>query len=308
MTDIKPWENKIQIDEQSVKDILHLNVPDIEVDTISLLGEGWDNTTWLVNNQWCFRLPKHKESAVLLKNEMRVLSNLLDFGLSVPKPRWVCNEPRQYPFPFYGHLLLKGATADRCRLSYSERTALSEPIACFLKKLHSIPTSQMINLGVQYDQINRLDVSDRYPKTKERLAYLDKHRIVEGSDIYLNYFERHLSLKVPDDTVLGHGDFYARHIMLNDDKQLSGIIDWGDSELMHPSIDLAIVYQFLPKVAHKTFWSVYGSVSEITMTLAKLRAIYSSVTLCWYAHQVSDEDLMQEGKSGLALLREVLDA
>lgn len=306
MTDAKPWESKIQLNKQAVKNIIRLNVPTIEVDEVSLLGEGWDNITWLVNNKWCFRLPKHKDAAVLLQNEIRILSNLPDLEFAIPRPQWICHEPQQYPFLFYGHLLLKGVTTDRCELHNLERKALSPSIARFLKKLHSICTSHMINLGVQYDQLNRLKVSHRYEQVKERFAYLNKYQITENSDIYLHYFKRHLSLKIPSDTVIGHGDLYARHIVLNHDKQLSGVIDWGDAELMHPAVDLAIIYQFLPLSAHTAFWRIYGAVSETTVILAKLRAIYSSVTLCWYAHQVNDVDLLKEGKTGLALLKEVL--
>ena len=111
---------------------------------------------------------------------------------------------------------------------------------------------------------------------------------------------------VPEHYVLAHGDLYARHLLLDEDRKLTGIIDWGDSELIHPAVDLAIVYLFLPKSSHDMFWHIYGDVDQQTHTLAMLRAIFSLVTTCWYSHQISDESLLSESLIGLEMLRDSL--
>lgn len=79
----------------------------------------------------------------------------------------------------------------------------------------------------------------------------------------------------------------------------------GDSELIHPAIDLAIVYQYLLKEAHLIFWNIYGKVEDNIHIIAILRAIYSSVTITWYAHQVSDISLLNEGILSLKMINEV---
>ena len=106
--------------------------------------------------------------------------------------------------------------------------------------------------------------------------------------------------------MLAHDDFYPRHLLLNNDRTLSGVIDWGDSELIHPAVDLAIAYLFLPKSCHDAFWNIYGSVDEQTQLLSKLRAIFSLVTSCWYSHKIADRHLFAESLAGFEILRENL--
>ncbi len=72
---------------------------------------------------------------------------------------------------------------------------------------------------------------------------------------------------------------------------------------MSPAVDLRMVYQFLPQSAQQVFWDEYGLVSEQIQQAAKLGAIYSSITIVWYAHQVGDQSLLTEGLTGLSFLR-----
>ena len=95
-------------------------------------------------------------------------------------------------------------------------------------------------------------------------------------------------------------------MLLDNKKTLNSVIDWGDSELIHPAVDLAIVYLFLPNACHNEFWDVYGNVDEQTQMLSKLRAIFSLVTTCWYSHRISDGSLLNESLVGLEILRDNL--
>ena len=42
--------------EKDVRYLLQINFPKLAVDTISALGDGWDNTTWLINQERVFRI------------------------------------------------------------------------------------------------------------------------------------------------------------------------------------------------------------------------------------------------------------
>ncbi len=70
----RPWESKNITSADHAAEIINANVPNIEINDIKLLGEGWDNTTWIINNGSCFRFPKHEQAARLLSNEINILS------------------------------------------------------------------------------------------------------------------------------------------------------------------------------------------------------------------------------------------
>ncbi len=298
----KPWEKQNISSHLEARKIINVNFPELKIDQVNLLGEGWDNTTWLVNGHLCFRFPKHEEAATLLLNEIKVLSQSLELNLNIPSPGHICMSPKQFEYPFYAHSFIDGITADKANLSPIERSCIAKPLAIFLKKLHTYPIDSCLTEGINYDQIGRLDVKPRFAQVKDRLEYLYKHKVFTNSFEMVDIYEQHINTIIPKHFVLGHGDLYAKHLIISKAKELVGVIDWGDSELLHPAVDLAIVYQFLPKEAHQKFWDIYGTVDSNSLELAKLRAIYSSVTISWYAHQVQDTSLMKEGILSLRMI------
>jgi len=308
MSKHRPWQQKKALTEKDVNYLLGINFPDLEVETLSALGEGWDNTTWLINQEWVFRLPKHPEAAQLLVNEMNILACLPKLNVYYPKPEFICLEPKAFTYPFYGHRYLQGISADRANLIFNERLSLASELGTFLKQLHAFPIEQAKALGIGFDQIGRADVKKCFSQFQARLNYLMQHELVKNTTLLMDAFKINLNTKVPENWVLGHGDLYARHLLLDKDKKLSAVIDWGDCELLSPAIDLGIVYQFLPCSAHPLFWEAYGNVEQTICTFARLRAIYSSVTIAWYAHQIQDKCLLAEGLLGLQLISEAIKA
>ena len=308
MTNSKPWQQQKALTDNGVRCILQINFPKLTVDMISFLGDGWDNTTWLVNREWVFRLPKHPEAATLLCHEIKTLPHLPELNVNYPKPEFICLEPQSFDYPFYGHRYLQGTHADGAHLRIDDRIALSRELGCFLKQLHSFPLGKAKALGIGFDQIERANLKKRLAPTKERFHYLFQHALVANPSFFIKAFECYLDIKVPEKVVLGHGDFYARHILLDDHKRLAAVIDWGDCERLSPAVDLRIVYQFLPVSAHQIFWDAYGNVDHAIRILAKLCAIYNAVTIAWYAHQVHDKSLLAEGLLGLDFISETIDA
>ena len=301
----KPWERNQDLTEKKASLIIQANFPKLNIKTIKLLGSGWDNTTWLINDEWVFRLPKHHEAATLIQNEINLLPNLPNLGVKIPLPEHICLKPKHYPFPIYGHQFIQGKSSDKANLSDGERIKLAKPIALFLKHLHSFSLEKASNLNIDYDRIGRLNVKARFEKLEFQINYLATQGLINKASLLIDYYKARIELEVPDTIVLGHGDFYARHILL-DDKQFRAVIDWGDSELLHPAVDLAIVYQFFPLEAHEHFWQTYGDVNQTTQTLAKLRAIYGASGMGWYAHCVNDKPLLKESVTSLERLSKVL--
>ena len=308
MENSKPWQLQKALTINDIRRILHINFPQLTVDNISFLGGGWDNTTWWINKAWVFRLPKHSGAAQLLRNEIKTLPHLPKLRVRYPKPRFICLEPEGFDYPFYGHRYLLGTHADGADLTSNNRIALAAELGHFLKQLHAFPVDKAKALGIGVDEIDRANLKKRLAPTKEHFHYLARHGLIANPNFFIKFFERYLDMKTPETVVLGHGDFYARHILLDDNKKLTAVIDWGDCELLSPAVDLRIVYQFLPLSAHQVFWDIYGNVGQTIQKLAQLCAIFSAVTIAWYVHQIQDLSLLGEELLGLKFISEAIDA
>jgi len=193
--------------------------------------------------------------------------------------------------------MLAGKTACRADLSELERTSLAPQLAKALKSLHAIPLSEIKPLHLPADQLQRMDVIYRRKLIAEHMqALLEQNLIAKNQELKINLLLAGLpeafSAKRP--LTLCHGDLYARHLIVNAEKNLVGLIDWGDVHRGDPAVDLAIVYGFLPAEAHADFWRVYGLVSEDTLTLARFRALYHSLSLLRYAQEIQDPELLRD--------------
>ena len=107
---------------------------------------------------------------------------------------------------------------------------------------------------------------------------------------------------MPRTDTLVHGDLYFRHLLVNTDNQLAGVIDWGDVHLGDPAIDLAIALTFLPPKAEEVFRRSYGPIAPLTWQIARLRALWHSVTVLLYGHDIEDADLVRESRLALQYL------
>ena len=120
---------------------------------------------------------------------------------------------------------------------------------------------------------------------------------------WLRLFEGELPGPPPAPAVV-HGDLYARHLLVDDLRRVSGVIDWGDLHAGDPAVDLSVAYGFLPPRARAAFLHAYGPVDVRTRRTARLRAAFHSAALAWFADSTGAAALLREG---LAALGNVLE-
>ncbi len=104
-----------------------------------------------------------------------------------------------------------------------------------------------------------------------------------------------------DCSVLCHGDLYARHLMVDDDRVLVGVIDWGDRHAGDRAMDLGIAWSFLPPVARPAFRAAYGPISDGAWSRARVRAFHYASHLVTYGLEVGDAAMEVAGREALRL-------
>ena len=54
------WDAEIVVDEALVRVLLAEQFPELDASSARLLGEGWDNSVWVVEERWAFRFPRRE--------------------------------------------------------------------------------------------------------------------------------------------------------------------------------------------------------------------------------------------------------
>lgn len=297
------WEAEQTIEPPLALKLIQKAFPELRAEKIRLLGAGWDNTAFMINEELIFRFPRRQIALPLLEAEWYCLPKLAPrLPILIPFPKWRGYIPEQFPWPFIGYQALSGYTACYANLSENARTALAEPIASFLAALHATPSTLIAACPIPNDNNSRITGSLLIPRIRKNLDELSLLGILENRNELELTIETLKDVRAPLQTTLVHGDFYVRHLLVNENHALAGVIDWGDIHIGDPAIDLSIAHSFLPKQAHEPFKNTYGTITEDTWRLAKLRAIFSSTYVLLFGHHTRDPDLVREGLRALRII------
>ncbi|TDF94472.1 phosphotransferase [Paenibacillus piri] len=287
--------------------------------TITLLGEGFDNTVYRVNGRYVFRFPRRSIAVELLRVECALLPHLarLQLPLQVSEPVFEGKPTAEYPWPFAGYRYVAGALPGR--VTAEERIRSSRPLAAFLRRLHGFPVEQAKRLGVPNDRIGRLDLSIRLnqadsnmSKAIERGLWSDRHdwdeliawldeRAKKSGNGSGDGIEGGVGNGGAFTEALVHGDLHIRNILVNEERIITGIVDWGDVHTGNPAADLALVYSYLPPEGRKLFFADYGEVDVQTRMLARFRAVHTTLFLLLYGNDRQDAALVEAAQDSLRL-------
>jgi aminoglycoside phosphotransferase (APT) family kinase protein len=299
----QPWSPDIDVSESLARRLLEAQFPELMPLALRLLGAGFDNSAFLVNDTFVFRFPRRQFAVQFLEAEIQLMPALAArLPLAVPNPVHVGKPTADYPWPFAGYRMIPGQTACTADLTETERTALAGPLAHFLKALHSIPIVDAEAHGAIGDRIARLDLSVRIPRTRELLQKLVEQGTLADSRPYLAILDAAPASFSPRADTVVHGDLYIRHLLVDADRRLTGVIDWGDVHVGDPAVDLAVAHSLLPPGVHAAFREAYGPISSLTWQIARLRALWHTLMVLNYAVATGDEDLIRESRLGLSCI------
>jgi aminoglycoside phosphotransferase (APT) family kinase protein len=98
---VEEWSPEHLVDEWLARRLIADQC--FEPGTLRLLGEGWDNTVWLVDERWAFRFPRRELAIPGVRRELAALGELApQLPLRVPTPVHVGEPALGYPWPFFG--------------------------------------------------------------------------------------------------------------------------------------------------------------------------------------------------------------
>lgn len=286
----KPWEAERRVDVDLARQLVRERTPDVRAEHVELLGEGWDNVAYLVDGTWVYRFPRGEAQAAYLATECRFVRRVagrLPVPVSVAE---IVGEPTPaFPLPVGRHRYIPGITAERVRLGEDDRRALAPALGAFLRALHDLDPD-----GLPGDTIGRMDPSKRVAPARERLDELAKQGVIPDPGPWLPLLDS-LPPDPPPSCTL-HGDFYCRQIVLDEDRCLRAVIDWGDIHRGDPACDLMVAFAFVPRAE---FEEGYGTIDEATAARARFRALSHTAGVTLYAVDIGDANLVSYGREAL---------
>jgi aminoglycoside phosphotransferase (APT) family kinase protein len=295
----QPWSPEQVVDAEFAQRLIEKQFPELAPAHVQTLGEGFDNTVYAVNEQYVFRFPRREIAVELLRTEGQLLPTLIGkFPVAIPEPLFYGEPEMGYPWRFLGYRQVAGLMPEN--VPALRRVEAARPLAAFLRALHDVPVEQAV--GVPHgDHMHRFDLSTRKPKLAEYVEKATEWGLLPDPSAMHQYLETLSSFGEVGATTLVHGDLHIRNLLVDAEGFLTGVIDWGDTHIGHPALDLTIAYSYLPPEGRRIFFETYGEVDERTRAMARFRAVFSTMVLMLYGHDLGLEQLVEVTRVNLEL-------
>jgi aminoglycoside phosphotransferase (APT) family kinase protein len=293
---VREWAAEVTVDAGLARRLIGEQFPELDLVTLELLGEGWDTTVWLVDEEWVFRFPRRSYPVPGLENEIAYLPQLAPLlPLPIPVPTLVGRPSTAFHWPFYGAPFLPGRELADVEASDTARVVLARPLAEFLRALHDVA----LDLDLPVDPVRRADMSFRVPRTTERLAELESLGLWSASPLVDELLESASDLPPPAPTAICHGDLHLRHLLVDDRGEPSAVIDWIDLSRNDPAVDLVLYWSTLPPEGRAEFLQVYGKPTEQQLLRARVLSLFLCGRLAVYGRHEGLPALEREAIAGL---------
>ncbi len=291
-----PWNCDVEYTPELVAAILSREI-DLEIDEVRFFNEGFDNSAFLVNNQFVFRFVRREEGRSFFEHELKALP-LLAGKLPLQIPSFSYSGLHDGKWPWAGYGFLEGSAIYESPKSDTREECLT-PIASFLSALHRLPLQPFHAAAIPEDWFGHMDLEKRIPFCWGKLENLITKEVIEDSPIYARIIKEVSNLDTTASKALVHGDFKATHILVKNGAP-SSVIDWGDVHIGHPATDLAIAYTFFSPRCRQKFWDAYGGCGPETQKLARFRALFHTLAIIEYTHATQRQGMLEDALNSLS--------
>lgn len=202
---------------------------DLEVKNSKVIGEGYDSKAYLVNDEYIFKIKISANKKKGYEKEKAVLDFLnknLKTKIKIPKIDYIYIDDELSIIGYKridGEFLNPDIYKD---MSKESKENLKVDITKFLKDMHDLDYSEIKNYIIDNKQ-NCLEEYELLQKTIYKDLTAKEKKYIE------NFFERLNNTTIFNDKkCLCHNDFSCNHLLLDNNKKLTGIIDFGDSGII----------------------------------------------------------------------------
>ncbi|MCY4657208.1 MAG: phosphotransferase [Gammaproteobacteria bacterium] len=287
-----PWTPEYTIATEQLKFVLESNTS-LKIESLCYLNEGWDFFSYLANNEWVIRLPKRTEEADTLNRERELLGKL-DIPIQHPVFEIWVPRPIGFHLPFAGY-------------RYIEGKPLSE-LSCDQVDLPKLAA----DLGVTIHKIHSKQITKSRP-IRDPLASWFLH-FAEDLVIYREYLPEATingciqlvqSYEAPDKTkniTSCHADLYSEHILVDQNHELTAIIDWADMGTSISFIDFAGSWLWGGERFLNQLLDAYGTHPDAKQrTMIKVLGMFIGLAGIDFGHRENNQEIIRDCAETISL-------
>jgi hypothetical protein len=220
--------------------------PELPVDTFVPLEGGWECFTYLVDGEWVFQFPRLPDAGERLRKQITVLPEVArEVSSAVPVPEYASTDP-----VCMGYRMIVGRP-----MSVNIDGIWPERLGRFLYDLHLTPP--------EFVGMRTISAETVRAGFRAEVEALGAHVLPSLDADERTRAERTISTFLDDDDnfrfapCLTHGDIGPEHVLVTDNGDLAGVIDWGDLEVGDPVFDLAWILHAMPAAGERVL-GAYG--------------------------------------------------
>lgn len=280
----------------------------IKIDDIKLIGEGHDSKAYHINNEYIFKIKYSANKKKGYKKEKAIydfLNENLNSNIKIPKIEYSYLSDE---LSILGYKMIKGDFLSPSiyeKMTNEEQEILKKDIAVFLRKMHDLDTSE-IN---EYVIDNKQNVLEEYELLKNTL-YDDLSNIekeyIENFMIRLNKTDVFSGKKC-----LNHNDFSCNHLLLDEDKRLCGIIDFGDSGIIDEYCDFIYLLEDSEEEIGRDFGidilNMYGNINiDKALEYQDIVEQYYPIETIVYGIKNNNTEFIDKGRKEILLRSKII--
>ncbi|MGZ8743765.1 MAG: aminoglycoside phosphotransferase family protein [Nocardioides sp.] len=278
--DLGPPPDRVVVAAAQVRHLVRNQFPhwaDLPIEPVA--RGGWDNCTFHLGADMVLRFPSASEYAEAVEKEHRWLPALgPSLPLRIPIPLAQGAPSADYPHPWSVYRWLVGHTASGDRIA--DPVAFATDLAGFLAALQALDPTAGPQPGIH--NWFRGGTLRTYDSNTQR-ALQDLHGHI---DVDLAGRVWSSALTTPWDGVdrWFHGDIAAGNLLLDDNGNLTAVIDFGTCGVGDPACDLAVAWTLLTADGCQAFRDRLG-VDDATWERGRGWALWKTVASCWSTYE-----------------------
>ena len=285
-----------------VKEIIQ-NYCNINVVSLSLLGEGYDSKAYLVNSEYIFKIKYSANKKKGYDKEKAIydfLNKKLSTNIKIPNIEYSYISD---DISILGYKEIKGKFLSPNlynSLTLEEQQLLKKDIAYFLRQMHDLDTTGISSYTID----NKQNVLEEYE--------LLKNTIYESlSDLEKEYVKRFMKRLNSTDIFDGkkclcHNDFSCNHLLLDENNRLCGVIDFGDAGIIDEYCDFIYLLEDSEEEIGKSFGEdilkIYGNIDiEKAKEYQDVVEEYYPIETIVYGIKNNRQDFIEKGRQEIYL-------
>lgn len=288
---------------KATKYLLEHTFNSLRVESIKVLGSGYDSVAYLVNGEYVFKLKFSANKKKGYEKEKAIydfLNKYLTTNIKIPNIEYSYISD---DISILGYKELKGKFLSPelyATLSDEDKQLLKQDIANFLRKMHDLNITEISSYTID----NKQNVLEEYQLLKDTIY----DSLSEEEKAYIERFmQRLFSTTIFNGRkCLCHNDFSCNHLLLDNNNRLCGIIDFGDSGIIDEYCDfIYLLEDSEEEIGHEFGEDILKLYGNIDIDRAKeyqdIVEDYYPIQTIVYGIRNGKQDFINEGRKEIYL-------